>query len=83
MADQRSAEIFAFNFASGTFAYRRLAQGVSRSLSLFSIFIRECLDPVIEADQCACNVDDMGLAANLLEQLISTLRAVFKYIQKA
>ena len=33
MADQRSIEMLAFNFASRTFAYRRLAQGLSRSLS--------------------------------------------------
>ena len=36
MADQRSIEMLAFNFASRTFAYRRLAQGLSRSLSAFS-----------------------------------------------
>ena len=29
MADQRSVGMLAFNFASGTFAYRRLAQGLS------------------------------------------------------
>ena len=33
MADKRSVEMLAFNFASRTFAYRRLAQGLSRSLS--------------------------------------------------
>ena len=36
MADQRSIEIMAFNFASRTFAYRCLAQGLSRALSAFS-----------------------------------------------
>ena len=35
MAHQRSMEILAFNFASTTFAYRRLAQGLSRSVSAF------------------------------------------------
>ena len=30
MADQRSVEMLVFNFASGTFAYKRLAQGLSR-----------------------------------------------------
>ena len=53
MADQQSIELLAFNFACRTFAYRRLAQGLSRSLSAFSSFIREYLDPVIKADQCA------------------------------
>ena len=38
MADQRSIEMLAFNFASRTFAHRRLAQGLSRALSAFSSF---------------------------------------------
>ena len=51
MADQQAFETLAFNFASKTFAYRRLAQGLSRSLSAFSRFIREYLDAVIKADE--------------------------------
>ena len=53
MADQRSVEMLAFNFASWIFAYRRLAQGLSRSVSAFSSFMCEYLDPVVKADQCA------------------------------
>ena len=40
MADYQSIQMLAFNFASRTFAYRRLAQGLSRSLSAFSSFMR-------------------------------------------
>ena len=83
MADQQSIEFLPFNFASRTFAYRRLAQGLSRSLSAFSSFIREYLDPVIKADQCAQYVDDIGLAANTPEQSIKNLRAVFRCLRKA
>ena len=82
MADQQSTELLAFNFVSRTFAYRRLAQGLSRSLSAFSSFIREYLDPVIKADQCAQYVDDIGIAANTPEQLIKNLRAVFQCLRK-
>ena len=78
MADQQSSEILAFNFASRTFAYRRLAQGLSRSLSAFSSLIREYL-----ADQCAQYVDDFGIAANTPEQLIKNLQAVFQCLRKA
>ena len=53
MADQRSVEMHAFNFASRTFAYKRLAQGLNRSVSAFSGFMREYLDPVVKVDQCA------------------------------
>ena len=64
MADQRSVELLASNFASGTFAYRRLAQGLSRAVSAFSRIMREYLDSVIKADQCAQYVDDIGINAN-------------------
>ena len=74
MADQRSIEMLAFNLASRTFAYRRLAQGLSRALSAFSSFMRDYLDKVIKADQCAQYVDDVGIAANDAEQLINHLR---------
>ena len=64
MANQRSVEMLAFNFASRTFAYRRLAQGLSRSVSAFASFMREYLNPVVKSDQCAQYVDDIGIAAN-------------------
>ena len=83
MADQRSIEMLAFNFASRTFAYRRLAQGLSRALSAFSSFMREYLDKVIKTDQCAQYVDDIGIAANDAEQLIKNLRATFQCIREA
>ena len=73
MADQQSIELLAFNFASRKFAHPRLAQGLSRTLSAFSSFIREYLDPVIKVDQCAQYVDDIGIAANTPEQLIKSV----------
>ena len=72
MADQRSVEMLAFNFASRTFAYKRLAQGLSRSVSAFSSFMREYLDPVVKADQCVQYVDDIGIAANNATDLTRT-----------
>ena len=83
MADQRSVEMLAFNFASRTFAYKRLAQGLSRSVSAFSSFMREHLDPVVKADQCAQYVDDIGIAANNATDLTRNIRAVFKCIRQA
>ena len=83
MAEQQSIELLAFNFASRTFAYRRLTQGLSRSLSAISSFIREYRDPVIKADQCAQYVDDIGVATNTPEQMIKNQRAVFQCLRKA
>ena len=83
-ADQQSIELLAFNFASRTFAYRRLApQGLSHSISEFSSLTRDYLDPVIKADQCAPYVDDIGIAANTPQQLVENLRAVFQCLRKA
>ena len=76
-------ELLAFNFASRTFAYLRLAQGLSRSLSSFSSFMREYLDRVIKADKCAQYVDDIGIATHTAEELKNTLREVFQCIREA
>ena len=83
MADYQSIQMLAFNFASRTFAYRRLAQGLSRSLSAFSSFMREFLDKAIKADQCAHYVDDIGIAANDSTQLCINIKTVFECIRKA
>ena len=83
MADQRSVERLAFIFASRTFAYKRLAQGFSRSLSAFSSFMREYSVPVVKADQCAQHVDDIGITANNATHLTRNIRAVFKCNRQA
>ena len=72
----------AFNFASKTFAYRKLAQGLSRALSAFSSFMRDYLDCVIKADQSAHYVDDIGIAANDADHLIANLRVTFECIRE-
>ena len=77
MADQRSVEMIAFNFASRTFAYKRLAQDPSRSVSAVSSFMREYLDPVVKAEQRAPCVDDIGIAGNNATELTRNIRAVF------
>ena len=83
MADQRSVEMLAFIFCCRTFAYKKLAQGLSRSLSALSSFMREYLNPAVKADQCAQYVDDIGLAANNATDLTRNVRAAFKCIHQA
>ena len=84
MADQQSLEKLAFNFVMTSFAYKRLAQGLSRSVSVSSSFMRECLDPVIKADQCAQYVDDIGIEAIIAPQhLTRNIPAVIKCIRQA
>ena len=83
MANCQSLQMLAFNFASRTFAYRRLAQGLSISLSAFSSFIREYLDRAIKANQCAQYVDDICIAANETKQLCTNIKTVFECIRNA
>ena len=45
--------------------------------------MREDLDPVVKADQCAQYVDDIGIAINNATDLTRNIRAVFKYIRQA
>ena len=83
MADQWSVEMLATIFAIRTFAYKRLAQKLSRSVSAFSSFMRDYWDPVVKADQCAQYVDDIRAAANNATDLILKIRSVFKCIGQA
>ena len=45
--------------------------------------MREYLDPVVKADQCAQCVDDIGIAANNATDLTRNIRTVFKCIRQA
>ena len=83
MADEQSIQLLAFNFGSRTFAYLRLAQGLNRSLSAFNSKIREYLGALEKADKCAQNIDDIGLAASNVDELVANIEAVFQQIQKA
>ena len=45
--------------------------------------MREYLDPVVKADQCAQYVGDIGIAANNATDLTRNIRAVFQCIRRA
>ena len=82
MVDQRWVEMLAFNFASRTFAYKRLAHSLSRSVTAYSTSMREYLDPVVKADQCAQYVDDSWIRVNNATDLHQYIRVVFKCIRQ-
>ena len=83
MADEQSVQLLAFNFGSRTFAFLRLAQGLNRSLSAFNSTVREYLDPLAKADKCDQYVDDIGISANTVEELVNNIEAVFIKIRPA
>ena len=76
MADEQSVQLLAFNFGSRTFAFLRLAQGLNRSLSAFNSTVRVYLDTLVKTDKCAIYVDDFGIAANTVEELVTNIEAV-------
>ena len=83
MADEQSIQLLAFNFGSRTFAHLRLTQGLNKSLSAFNSTIREYMDALVKADKCAQYVDDIGVAANNVDELVNNIEAVFQQIRKA
>ena len=82
MADETSVQLFAFNFASRTYAYKCLAQGLSKSVTGFSAFVRYYLDPCLAARLCTQFMDDIGSAVDFLD-LIPSLRKIFDCVRKS
>ena len=60
-----------------------LAQGFSRSVSDFSSFSRDYLDPVVKVDHCAQYVDDIGIADKNASDLSRSIQIVCKCIRQA
>ena len=82
MADDLSTQLLAFNFSSRTYAYNCLAQGLSKSVTGFSAFIRHYLDPCLAADICTQFMDDIGCGVETFQQLDTTLRKIFECIRR-
>ena len=83
MAHEQSVQLFAFNFERRTFTYLRLSQGLNRSPSAFSSDVREYFDSLVKADKCAQYVDDIGIAANNVEELVNNIESVFIKLRQA
>ena len=83
MADEKSIQLLAFNFASRTYAYKCLAQGLSKSVTGFSSFIRHYLDPCLAANICTQYMDGIGSAVKNFDELIPNLRKIFECIRKS
>ena len=83
MADEQSNHFLTLNFGARTFEYRRLAQGLNRSLSAFKSFVREYFDTVVKTDGCAQNVDDITIAGHTADELLQNIEIVFQRIEIA
>ena len=73
MADNLSVQLLAFNFGGRTFAFRRLAQGLSRSPTAFSSCASKPLQSCVASDKCFVYFDDLGSGAKDGNTLIDNL----------
>ena len=83
MADPLSVQLLAFNFASRTLAYQRLARGLNRSVTGFSAFVRNYLEPCLSANVCTQFMDDIGCGVESPEQLLPYLRQIFQCLRRS
>ena len=60
MADPLSVQLLSFTFASATYSYTRLAQGLNKSATGFSSFVKSYLDSCFAANLCRQFMDDIG-----------------------
>ena len=77
MADPFSVQLLAFNFASSTMAYQRLARGLNRAVTGFNAFVRNYLEPCLSANICTQHMDDIGCGVDSPEQLLLYVRELF------
>ena len=83
MADDVSVQLLAFNFASRTYAYKCLAQGLNKSVTGFSSFIKHYLNQCLASGNCTQFLDDIGNAVTNFEQLVPFLREIFICIRQS
>ena len=83
MADQWSVELLAFNFARRSFDYKRLAQGLSRSVSAFLSFMRGYLELKAEKPNKFYELLKTDVPVNITSELKETFDSVNKALSDA
>ena len=83
MADPLSVQLLAFNFASRTMAYQRLARGLNSSVTGFSAFVTNYLEPCLSANICTQFMHDIGCGVESIKQLIPNLRLIFTCLRRS
>ena len=83
MADPLSIQLLSFNFGSRTYAYQCLAQGLNKSVTGFSSFIRHYLDVCLAANECTQFMDYIGVGSTDFTSMVIVLRKVFACIRKS
>ena len=83
MADNISVQLLAFKFASRTYAYKCLVQGLNMSVNGCSSFIRHFFDPSLASGNCTQFMDEIGNAVTNFEKLVPSLREIFISVRQS
>ena len=83
MAKDISVQLLAVHFVSISYEYKCLAQGLNKSVTRFSSFIRNYLDLCLASANCTQFIDEIGKAVTNFEQLVPSLRAIFMCIRQS
>ena len=81
MADNLSVQLLAFNFGDRIFAFKKLAQGLSRSPTAFSSCVSKHLQSYVASDKCFVYFDELGSGAKDGNTLIDNLEQIYRCIQ--
>ena len=82
-ADDLPNQLLAFIFASRTFAYNCLAQGLNKSVTGFSSFVKHYLDPWLAANVCTQIMDDIAAGVKNFDEMIPALRKIFDCLRES
>ena len=83
MADDLQNQLLAFNFACRTFAYNCLAQGLNKSVTGFSSFVKHYLDPCLAAKVCTQFMDSTAAGVKNFDEKIPALRKIFDCLRES
>ena len=83
MADDLSVQLLAFNFASRTLAYNCLAQGLKKSVTGFSSFVKHYLDKCLAANVCTQFMDDIAAGVTCFDEMLPTLKKIFDCLRES
>ena len=83
MAADLSVQLLAFNFASRTFAYSCLAQGLKKSGTGYSSIVKHYLDFCLAANVCTQFMEDIAAGVNTFDEMIPAIRKKFDCLRES
>ena len=76
-------QLLAFSFASRTFAYKCLAQGLNKSVTGLSSFVKHYRDLYVAAKVCMQLIDDIAAGVKDFDEIIPALQKIFLWLKQS